>query len=160
MKEDRFRRTSPWIALVVTGVLLLGLVISSGGRSRWPFSYWTMYTKVHAKAVRRVRWHQLVAEDEDGNSHRVWPKDLLTLDDDGSPQPSGPALIRAALRAGTQQPAHQASLVRRIEKVIGRRVREVQVRELFWKVRFDVHPAFDKNKPDSEQVLATLGPKP
>jgi hypothetical protein len=159
MKEDRFRRASPWVALFVTGALLLGLLISSGGRSRWPFSYWTMYTKVHAKAVRRVRWHQLVARDEDGNFHRIWPKDLLTIDDDGSPQPGGPALIRAALREGKAQRDHQAGLVQRIEKVIGHRVHEVEVRELFWKVNFDVHPAFDKDRPDSERVLATFEPR-
>lgn len=82
--------------------------------------------------------------------------DLFTLDDDGSPQPAGPALIRAASRVGKRQLKHQESLVRRVEDVLGRRVREVQVRQLYWKVDFDIHPAFDKDRPDSEEVLVRI----
>jgi hypothetical protein len=156
MKEDQLRRRSAWVSLLVTGSLLLALIISGGGRSQWPFSYWKMYAAVPAKPVRRVRWPQLVVEDENGNSHRVWPKDLFTLDDDGSPQPSGPALIRAASREGKRQLANQESLVKRVEDVLGQRVREVQVRELSWKVDFTVHPAFDRDAPDAEEVLVTI----
>jgi len=137
--------------------LAAGLVLSPGTRSAWPFAHWWLYHEGVPTPAREVSVVELRATDTAGAVHRLWPRDLFTLDDDSSSQDSGPWLVGRALDTGDPHHRdHERALWRRVEHLLGAELQEIELHQLTWAVDFTTHPPIQVERPAQDRALRTI----
>ncbi len=78
---------------LIFGVLL---VYSSDSLVTWPFLRWPLYSEGRPTGDKPFTYQYLRVTDRQNNTHVIYPRDLLTIDDDTSKQPDG---VDAVLQA-------------------------------------------------------------
>jgi len=143
-------------SFVVLG-LATSLALSPGDRHFWPFCHWWLYHTGTPRPLETISVVELHVVSADASVHRLWPRDLFTLDDDSSSQDSGPWLIERALdQHDPKRPAYERALWSRAEHVLNREAARVELWELTWAVDNAKHPPLQLDSPLRRRHVHTL----